>query len=309
MTPKEKYIALCNSGDYYVPLFLQPWWMDAVCEGKQWDVLLAEDGDTVVAAMPFLHGKKLGMEYVLNPQLTPWAGPWMHPSLGEKDRYAAVDRLAAELRKRNPVLCKLCLMPGVDLWDFFLIRGFDGVTRHTYCFPSLADPEALYRASSRLRRRYDKSVEELCEVDTGLTVDEFVPFHIDYYRRRGMRDLIPEPLMRRVVTTACDRGQGLLRGLRERKSRRLHAAWFVAYDERCSWSLLLARCANDHRGSMSYLVWQVLRELSGRTQSFDFEGGMDPELAFFYSSFGTVETPYKCVYRSRIPFGKLLLHI
>lgn len=25
-----------------MPVFMQPWWMDAVCAGKEWDVLLVE---------------------------------------------------------------------------------------------------------------------------------------------------------------------------------------------------------------------------------------------------------------------------
>ena len=46
--------------------------------------------------------------------------------------------------------------------------------------------------------------------------------------------------MRRVVTAACSRHQGPLWGLRRKGDNALMAAWFVVYDERCSWSLLLA---------------------------------------------------------------------
>ena len=42
MTNKERYIAWAAKREY-MPIFMQPWWMDAVCAGKEWDVLLAED--------------------------------------------------------------------------------------------------------------------------------------------------------------------------------------------------------------------------------------------------------------------------
>ena len=87
------------------------------------------------------------------------------------------------------------------------------------------------------------------------------------------------------------------------------AAWFVAFDDNCGWSLLLAIGKKAPKGSMSYLMWQMLRHHSTLTRIFDFEGGMDANLAFFYSSFGTIQTPFHCVYQSRIPFLDRLLRL
>ena len=50
MTNKERYREICESGEYNIPLFLQYWWMEAVCKGKKWDVALALDGDRPQAA-------------------------------------------------------------------------------------------------------------------------------------------------------------------------------------------------------------------------------------------------------------------
>ena len=202
-----------------------------------------------------------------------------------------------------------CFPPEASDWQPFHWHGFHQTTRYTYRFPSLADPDTLYRTAPRIRRRYDKYVEAECRVDPNLSLDEFVPFHINYYRRQGQRDLIPEALMRQVITTSCGRNQGLLWGLRRRSDNALMAAWFVAFDKQCAWSLLLAIDREAPRGAMSNLMWQVIRHLSTLTCSFDFEGGMDANLAFFYSSFGTAQTPYHCIYHSRIPFGEKLLHL
>ena len=283
--------------------------METVCEGKQWDVLLCEKENHILGAMPFHYGKKLGLKFILQPQLTPWCGPWIDPTLDLANREATLSALASDLHRQKAVLCMQCFPPETNNCQPFLQHGFLSTTRHTYRFPSLANPEALYANASRIRRRYDKKVNAACVVVEHLKLDEFIPFHINYYRRRGERDLIPETLLRRVVTTACSRHQGLLWGLRSREDNSLQAAWFVAYDEQCAWSLLLAIGETAPTGAMSYLMWQMLRHLSSLTQSFDFEGGMDPNLAFFYSSFGTTQTPYHCIYHSRIPFGKKLLHL
>ena len=283
--------------------------METVCRGKQWDVLLVERSGEIVGALPFLHGKKFGLKYILQPQLTPWCGPWTSPALLAVDRLRVLDEMAVALRGQGGVLYLQCFPPEMTDWQPFVKQGFLHATRFTYRFPSLADPGQLYRHASRIRRRYDKEVESQCLVDERLALDEFVPFHEDYYRRRGQRDLIGEDLMRRVVVTACRRNQGLLWGLRRRSDNSLQAAWFVAFDERCAWSLLLAIGPEAPHGAMSYLMWQMLRRLSSLTQSFDFEGGMQSSLGFFYSSFGTEQTPYHCIYRSSIPFGRRILGI
>ena len=44
---KERYCNFCNSGKD-VPLFLQPWWMNAVCKAKDWwKVFLYEENDEI----------------------------------------------------------------------------------------------------------------------------------------------------------------------------------------------------------------------------------------------------------------------
>lgn len=259
--------------------------------------------------MPFLYGYKLGLKYILQPQLTPWCGPWINPQLDFADRQTALGNLALQLRNQRSMICMQCFPPEATDWQPFRWEGFRQTTRYTYRFPSLADPDALYRSSARLRRRYDKEVEAACLVDEHLSLDDFVPFHIDYYCRRGERDWIPEALIRNVVSESLSRKQGLLWGLRRRSDGALMAAWFVAYDRQCAWSLLLAIGSEAPHGSMSYLIWQMLRRLSSLTQSFDFEGGMDANLAFFYSSFGTVQTPYHCIYKTRWPVPSCMLHL
>ena len=42
MTKKEQYIEWIKT-QHKLPVFMQAWWLDAVCAGKEWDVLLVED--------------------------------------------------------------------------------------------------------------------------------------------------------------------------------------------------------------------------------------------------------------------------
>jgi hypothetical protein len=36
-----------------LPLFMQPWYLDVVCEGGHWDAVLIQKGERTIAALPF----------------------------------------------------------------------------------------------------------------------------------------------------------------------------------------------------------------------------------------------------------------
>ena len=53
-----------------MPIFSQPWWMDAVCVDGYWDVLLYEKNGEVLGALPYYVKKRFGLSYVTQPQFT-----------------------------------------------------------------------------------------------------------------------------------------------------------------------------------------------------------------------------------------------
>ena len=87
-----------------MPLFFQPYWLDAVSAGKQWDVLIVADtDDSVLAAMPYVIERTLGMRYIETPPQTPLMGVWIR-----YDRQASPDtqrdvcmKLSEQLRELN----------------------------------------------------------------------------------------------------------------------------------------------------------------------------------------------------------------
>ena len=301
---KEKYKQICEAEGSRIPLFQQYWWMETVCKGKRWDVLLSQRDGRIEGALPYLVGKKYGLKFILQPQLTQFCGPWYnYPE--NVDHIEFEHRVGGDLAAQlNALRARVCLMhfsPDITDWLPFRWAGYRQTTRYTYRFPSLADPDALFADASRVRRRHMEEVESLCTVDENVDLKEFVAFHKAYYARRGERDLIPEELIENVCSAALARRQGLLWGLRSADGA-LQAAWFVAFDDRCGYSLLLAIGEKAPKNAMTYLMWQVLKHLSGLTKAFDFEGSVEPGLELFYRTFGTTQTQFFEVSRFRPRF-------
>lgn len=282
--------------------------METVCKGKRWDVILVGDDGHYSGAMPFLYGRKLGLKYILLPQLTPWSGPWLRDGMDAQERSATLGALACGLRGQKAVLCLQRLAPGLTESQHFLEYGFRQTVRHTYRFDPLPEPSLLESLADRGRRRGVEEVRKQYSLDRAVSSEEFADLHIQYWERRSGHDLLDRTFIVRVVHTCLQRNQGLLYGLRDKEGR-LMAARFVAYDSHCAYALMSAMQPDALRNSMSVLVWALLTDLYGRTGAFDFEGGMDAGVGHFYSSFGTTKTELLCLYRSRIPFGKKLLRL
>ena len=89
MTNKERYIEWVGQQEY-IPIYMMPWWMDAVCAGKMWDVLLAEDENgRILGAMPYLLRKRAQFRYIIMPQQTQIGGLWV---TAEVTASARIDR-------------------------------------------------------------------------------------------------------------------------------------------------------------------------------------------------------------------------
>lgn len=307
MTNKERYRQLCDAEGDGIPLFLQHWWMELVCEGKQWDVLLCERDGRIAGALPYLEGRKLGLRYVLQPQLTQFSGPWLSNDLDEESRLRTLDDLAAQVDGLRLAIYMQRFAPGIDNWLPFYWRGYSQTTRYTYRFDPLMPLEELMQTAQPERRKRLDRLQSECAVDKSVPSQEFAKFHHSYYMRRDGRCLVPQELVERVCSASIERGQGLIYGLRADDGHLL-VADYVVKDSRCAHSLMSGMADDAPRNANSLLFWTLIGDLHGHTAAFDFEGSMDPGIGHFFRSFGAHAVPLMQVWRCRIPFASKLLH-
>lgn len=282
--------------------------MELVCEGKEWDVLLSQRGDRTAGALPYLIGRKLGLRYVLQPELTQFSGPWLADDLDDEERLRTLDDLAAQLDDLGLALYVGRFSPYIDNWLPFYWRGYRGSTHYTYRFDPLLPLEQLMATAQPERRKRLELLRSECILDKKVPPAEFAAFHHDYYTRRDGRNLLPQSLVHHVCTAAVERGQGLVYGLRDHDGHLL-VADFVVFDNRCAHSLVSGMSADAPRNANSLLFWSLIGDLYGRTAAFDFEGSMDPGIGHFFRSFGARAVPMLQVWRSRIPLATKLLHL
>lgn len=280
--------------------------METVCHGKQWDVALAYDEQqNIVGALPYLMGSKMGLRYILQPQLTQYNGPWYREGT---DQGNTTRQLTAHLKKLHLALYLQNFAPSVT--HFAGWEKYEVSPRPTYRIDDITNPQQVFdNFDKHQRQKAIRRAQKVLHIDEDITPDQFATLHAEYWQSRGKADLLSHDFIQRVVSTAVAHGNGILIAARDAEGR-LHGARFAVYDSRCGYSLMCAfHPEGHHNATSSFLLWEIFQRLASRTRSFDFEGSREPSIALSYSLYGSYPATYHQVFRSAIPFAKKLLKI
>lgn len=291
MTNKERYIEWAGKQEY-LPVFMHPWWLDAVCAGKEWDVLIAEDAEgQIKGVMPYLLRKRAWLRYIVMPQMTQSGGIWVSPDVtGDKWKTAEVCRqIAEQLSAMKLAYYYQQYLPGSLCVDAMRGLGFKTRERVTYRVDDLSDLDALIDSFSKNKRRQLQKALSL-HVERGMNPEDFYRFHTRCLRTRKRQ---------------CSYSREFLLVL-ERKAHRLkqceilsvcnadgvpYAAAFLVWDKHYMYYLIPAYdSAFRDSGASALLVLEAMKLAREKHVHFDFEGSMDRGIAKHYKQFGS--TPY-----------------
>lgn len=306
MSEKEAYIAFCAQTPE-LPLFLQPWWLDAVTQpdNKEWEVLLARNKQgEIEAVMPFVTGTRLGWRYAIKPQLTQYTGVWIKDIEG----VTVAERLSREKKLQNDLIAQLEAKKFAffDLkfpltytfWSPFYWAGYRQETHYTYRIEDLSDLKKVFAEFDITKQnKIHKAEKASITIDFEMSADELYDLQCTQLDERGSKDVLSRALMRSVVDTSRRRGQGLIARAKDPEGH-THAAVFVAWDKHSAYDLVTA-IHPDFRssGASTLMIWEAMRELHDKTQAWDFEGSMIENVESSFRQFGGVPVPYYEIYK------------
>lgn len=296
MTNKDTYRELCQT-ESSIPLFMQSWWLDAVCAGKKWDVLLSLDHEQKVrAAMPYLWNKKAGMKYILMPQQTQIGGIWVSPQFNNSQSVLAeiatdfADQLntlkLSYYYQHYPLNSK---MP-----DLMAKQGFKVKERITYRIDDLQDIDAIInRFSKNKKRQLQKALSST--VDFDLDPEKFYYFHQSCLHERKKEISYTREFFLVLYEKAMSRNQGKIVAIRGPQGQ-LQAAAFLVWDNNSLYYLIPTYSeAEKESGASALLVLESIKYARQVSRSFDFEGSMISGVANHYKQFGPEPVRYQSV--------------
>ncbi len=274
-----------------LPLFLQPWWLDATCGSRGWTAALGHKNGEVVAAIPLQLTRRARLSMLTTPPLTQHVGPWLAPGRGTR----TTTRISHELDLLSLLIDD---MPEADVISFrcsaertnwlpFYWRGYQCTTRYSYVLPGITDPERLRDGlRSNVRGALSKAVASGISVRAGGNVADFLATQDLSFGRQGIPNPIPATTMTRIIEAARSRDAGETL-FAEDAGGTIHAVCFIAWDDDTAY-YLAAGADPQHRssGAQTLLLWDAIKRRPDPNGTFDFEGSMIPSIEFFFRGFG-----------------------
>lgn len=296
MTNKESYSNFCQYTPS-LPIFMQDWWMDAVCAGKQWDVLIHRDENgEICAVMPYLLRKRRFMRYILMPQMTQIGGIWIREDLREDiEQMTQICTSFTQQIEAMDICYYYQHFPlNSPLSNIMKKLGFTVKERVTYRIEDLSDiDKVIQRFSKNKKRQLQKALS--LNADRNMNIEDFYRFHV-----QCLKEQKKEISYTREFLLVLDRKT---RRLNQRQILAIHnvdgevlAAAFVVWDNASLYYLIPCyRESYKDSGASALLALEAIKLAREKGVSFDFEGSMIRGVANHYKQFGSTATTYLSV--------------
>jgi hypothetical protein len=297
MNPKNDiYRQLCEQ-ESSIPLFSQAWWLDAVAPGI-WDAAIVEEGNRIVASLPYLIERKRRLMISSMPPLTQTLGPWLAPHEAKyTNQLSRQHKLISGLIIRLPVFDFFLqnFHYSVSNWLPFYWQGFQQTTRYTYVIEELSNLDAVWRETRENIRTDVRKAQKKLSVRIDLGLDRFLDLNEKTFARQAMRPPYSRELVARIDRSCAEHNCRRL-FFAEDSQGELHAAIYLVWDERSAY-YLMGGADPDLRnsGATSFLMWEAIQFAATVTKCFDFEGSMIEPVERFFRAFGARQVPYLSV--------------
>lgn len=298
MNKKEKYKLLCQ--DNPIPLFSQWHWLDSVCGENNWDVIIIENDNEVLATMPYsitLDDDK--NEIIQKIPLTQNNGIYIfyRKNLQKYEKKISfemkiIDLVIDEVEKLSVKKYRQYYHYNFTNWLPFYWRGYKQTTRYTYVIDQNISLEEIYENFDGKVRTAIKKAEKHLAVREGLDYRDFYKLLEETYFRQDMKVPFDLTLLERIYKNLEKRN--LLKILYAIDSQgNIHSAVLLAEDEEAIY-YLMSGTNNDFRNSegLTLLIYQGIILANTKNKKFDFEGSMKKNIELLFRRFGAEQKPY-----------------
>lgn len=296
LTNLEKYRAFSET-EKTIPLFSKGWWMDAVC-GDNWNVLLVEENNRIIAALPYYLEIAEGFKEIRKAPLTQNNGIWIH--------YPPNQKYEKKLSYENRLMD--LIIDGIEELDIdkyqqyfhysvknhlpFYWRGYTQTTRYTYVIEDTSNLEEVFKNFNVNIRNYIRKAEKQIVVLKDLGIEQFYELNKLTFERQNLQIPYTFELVLRI-DEACSKRKARKVYYAVDDNGKIHsAAYFVWDDESVYYLMSASDPAFRHTQSLTLLLYEGIKLASRMGKKFDFEGSMKKNIEHHFRQFGAKQFPY-----------------
>lgn len=309
MENREKYKIFCKS-EPEMPVFSKYWWLDAVCGSNNWEVILLEENNKVIASLPYYLTTNKGLRSIKMPVLTQKLGPYIkYPKNQSHLKRASFEKkVLIEIINKLPKFDSFAqnFDCSVKNWLPFYWNKFEQTTRYTYVLDDLSDLEKIYSSFDRSKKKNINKSEKIVEIKYDLPAVQFYENHKMTLKKQGREISYSMNTFLRIYNNSYQNDSGrTIYAIDD--SGFIHGALFVIWDENSAYNLISTIDPDTRNsGAASLLVKEIIKFSSSVTKRFDFTGSMDENIEQSIRKFGAFQVQYFKVYKTNSGFLKII---
>ncbi len=293
---KERYINGSKTLGM-LPLFHQPWWLDAVMPNGNWDVCMSFDiKDNITGVLPYCIERKWSLTLSRMPPLTPYLGPWMAEYQGQKRHglYSWQMKIMKELIGQLPRFhyASWKFNPQIENWYPFYLNGYQQSTAYTYTLEHITETGSIWNGlKNTVRTDIRKAGDELI-ISSVKDVDLLYRLQEKTFLRQKSNVPYSKDLLHRIVD-GIDKNQcGTLLFVYLPNGDPV-AGQLLVWDQYAAYNLVMGM--DDDKivpGAIQFLIWHSIHIAAEKVSTYNFEGSMLPHVEPVFRHFGAKMTPY-----------------
>ena len=312
MSNKEKYRDFCTT-EPEIPIFSKDWWLDSVCGEINWNVLLLEKDNKIVASMPYYTTKKMMLNMIFMPKLTQSMGPYI--------KYPSGQKYEKKLSYEKEVLTYFAKqLPDYDFfyqsfhcsiknWLPFYWKGFKETTRYTYLLEDTSDIDVLWKNFRSNIKTDIKKAKKTITIDTSLGLENFFKINEMTFNRQNMSIPYNLDFLSNLHNRCLEYNSSKIYFALDDEDN-IHAAVYIVWDSTTMYYLMSGGDPKfRNSGATSLLLWEAIQEASKMNLKFDFEGSMIEPIERIFRAFGAKQTPYFQLTKGKNKFINLLFQL
>lgn len=296
MNDKLAWQNFCRTAPPDLPVFFQTWFLDAVCEGGEWQVILAKKGERIIGGWPIFLKRKFGFRHVAMPRLGRLFGPYLLPEIRQSasQEMAALTDLVGQLPP-DLVAFEQDFHYQNQNWLPFFWQNFRQTTRYSFQLSPLDDLDFLWKnIAADYRNHKIGKAAKLVSLRLDLPLEEFWRIQKLSFSRQNEEVPLDFSTLQKLHEAAVLNQSGQLFFAVD-SAENIHSAAFLIWDKSTSY-LLMAGDDPQFRqhGAGIWLVWEMVKfsRNSLNVNTFDFLGSMNPNIERVRRQFGATARPY-----------------
>ncbi len=294
MTSKEKYLLLEDK----LPIFLQPWWLDIVCQ-REWEVFLYEKKNNVLVAFPYYKHKKIGFTSIIPPLLTPMCGCYIDYSNCKNniEKYSLENNaclaFAEFVEKQRMANFVYTLAPECFFSMGFYWKQINASLHYTYRIENLEIDTCFKNFHKSLRKSIRDAEKKLTFSEDYGSIREVYSLLTQTYKRQKTSIPYSLDLFSKIVETATKKNQGKLFVAKD-ENQHINGTIFIVWDKNICYNLI-GGIGNDslQNDVMAFLTWNAIKyTCSLGIKTFDMEGSMIKGVEHHFRLYNPKRVPY-----------------